>query len=326
MLKEVKIKLNECLLSIIIPVYNGEKYIKECLNSITKNSNIENYEIIIINDGSNDNTYKIINTYKKYNVKIYNNTNHGVSYSRNYGIQHASGKYIMFVDSDDKLKENWYSIVMNELNDYLDMIIFTSKKIKQDKIYNFITGANMQNICIGAPFSKLIKREIIEKNNIQFNENLINGEDMVFNCSIIKKCNNIKIVNNSFYMYRSTPNSVTNRFDKRIIDNDYYFNIIMNELLYEKKDIIKFNRTNGLYTILDRISYCKQYKIAEEYYNSIDKSFYKEKEMDYIYMSNFKRIINRMFYKEAYWMIFIILKFRNIIKIRIKRKKKFSEI
>ena len=85
-------------LSIIIPAYNAENYIEKCLNSIEDKDSIE---IIVINDGSTDKTMEILNKYK--NIKIINNTNHGVSYSRNSGLKVASGKYIMFVDSDDYL-------------------------------------------------------------------------------------------------------------------------------------------------------------------------------------------------------------------------------
>ena len=84
-------------LSIIIPVYNGEKYIKRCLDSIFTQS-FENYEVIIVNDGSTDNTKNILDELKNDKLKIYNNENHGVSYSRNFGIEHSIGEYIMFVD------------------------------------------------------------------------------------------------------------------------------------------------------------------------------------------------------------------------------------
>ena len=87
-----------CDVSIIIPVYNSEFYIKRCLDSV---ANIKNAEIIVINDGSTDNTLEILKGYK--NIKIINNENYGVSHSRNCGIKEATGKYIMFVDSDDYL-------------------------------------------------------------------------------------------------------------------------------------------------------------------------------------------------------------------------------
>ena len=89
------------LISVIIPVYNGEKYIKRCVDSILSQS-YDNYEIIIINDGSSDKTLSVLREYRAYsNISIYNNRNHGVSYSRNYGMRHSNGDYIIFVDADD---------------------------------------------------------------------------------------------------------------------------------------------------------------------------------------------------------------------------------
>ena len=86
----------EKILSIIIPAYNCEKYICQCLESIISYKNIE---IIVINDGSTDNTKELLEKYTK--IKFYNNENYGVSYTRNFGIKEATGKYIMFIDSDD---------------------------------------------------------------------------------------------------------------------------------------------------------------------------------------------------------------------------------
>ena len=116
-------------LSIIVPIYNKEKYIKECLESIIKGIELNNYgylkkedniEIILINDGSTD---KSKTEYEKYiktlkletkkivDIKIYENKNNGVSYTRNFGIEKAQNEYIFYVDADDKLEENWFKII-----------------------------------------------------------------------------------------------------------------------------------------------------------------------------------------------------------------------
>ena len=104
-------KYNNLLLSIIIPAYNVEKYIGECLDSLTRqNFNASLYEVIIINDGSTDSTEKIALEYSsKYNyIKVFSQTNQGVSIARNTGLKIATGKYVTFLDSDDFVSDNIY--------------------------------------------------------------------------------------------------------------------------------------------------------------------------------------------------------------------------
>ena len=123
------------LFSLIIPVYNSEKYISSCIKSaMRQNYNTEKYEIIIINDGSNDGTAKICNRFKKNkSIKIINNIkNIGVSKSRNIGIKRASGHYIIFLDSDDELKHGALNSIEKILkNNNIDLLlsIYFKKKI-----------------------------------------------------------------------------------------------------------------------------------------------------------------------------------------------------
>ena len=104
------------LISVIVPVYNSEKYLKECINSILHQT-YENIEIIIINDGSTDNSLLISQELQKEDkrIKIINQKNSGVSYSRNKGIQEATGEYIMFVDSDDFIVQNYIELMYKEI-------------------------------------------------------------------------------------------------------------------------------------------------------------------------------------------------------------------
>ena len=115
-------------LSIIIPVYNCEKYVSQAIDSIIHNS-FHDYEIIIINDGSNDHTYTVCSSYlKKYqNIKIINQDNLGVSSARNRGIQESQGQYIMFLDADDVYIKGFFNEnLMNELNKNYDILAFSS--------------------------------------------------------------------------------------------------------------------------------------------------------------------------------------------------------
>ena len=123
-------------LSIIIPVYNAEKYLEQCLTSIYNEYN-DAIEVILIDDGSTDGSSRIYNNFRDKNLKIYKNTNHGVSYSRNYALTKAKGKYIMFIDADDYLKEKWFDKIHSYLDSQKDLIIFSKNTtIEMNKIAN----------------------------------------------------------------------------------------------------------------------------------------------------------------------------------------------
>ena len=108
-------------LSIVIPIYNAEKYIEECLASILPEMDDE-IELLLIDDGSTDSSYNVIQRYEKSNIRILHHENHGVSYTRNRGIAEAAGTYIMFVDADDRLSPGWSKVVLKECARKADVI------------------------------------------------------------------------------------------------------------------------------------------------------------------------------------------------------------
>ena len=102
--------MQEELISVIIPIYNVENYLKKCLDSICSNT-YHNLEIILVDDGSKDQSGKICDEYCKYDkrCRVYHRKNHGVSATRNFGLQCATGKYVAFIDSDDYIEKNYFS-------------------------------------------------------------------------------------------------------------------------------------------------------------------------------------------------------------------------
>src|SRR5699024_4231172 len=126
-------KINNPLVSVIIPVYNVENYLEECLNTVL-NQSYKNIETIAINDGSTDDSAKILEIYKKkYNIKLIHQTNQGQSVARNRGINIAQGKYIYFLDADDFIEYNTLEIAMSNIIEYdLDLIQFGAKSFSQD--------------------------------------------------------------------------------------------------------------------------------------------------------------------------------------------------
>ena len=210
-------------LSIIVPVYNVEKYLGECLDSILKIKNI-NYELLIINDGSPDNSQKIIDEYcKKSNrIKSFIKENGGLSSARNYGLERASGEYIWFVDSDDLVVapefEKFYKkakelkdidIICGNYNSFMDGnrndIIKSSLIIKE--LDKSITGIEFleileKNLTHNCPVWKnLYKIEFIKKNNLYFEEGVI-FEDYIYTILSLIKSEKVVFFDISFYLYR----------------------------------------------------------------------------------------------------------------------------
>ena len=169
--------------SIIIPVYNVEKYIKKCLDSLV-NQTLEDIEIIVVNDGSPDNSQKIIDDYvKKYPklVKSYIKENGGQGSARNYGVKCATGEYIGFVDSDDYVDKNMYKIMYEKAKETESDIVccnhyeVRNEELIEKKYYNDIkSDSNITKYILGfpCPWNKLIKRDLIVKNKWAFPEKI----------------------------------------------------------------------------------------------------------------------------------------------------------
>ena len=127
-------------ISVIIPVYNGEKYIRKCLDSVINQTKKE-IEIVVVNDGSTDNTESIIKEYKDKRIKYFKNTNHGIGYSRNFGVSKSSGKYIMFLDSDDYIDKDECKLLYEKcLEDDLDISICDFYKVYNNDLIEVNLG------------------------------------------------------------------------------------------------------------------------------------------------------------------------------------------
>lgn len=232
--------------SIIIPVYNAEKYIKRCLNSIVSQS-YRDYELLIVDDGSSDCSSVICDEYaKQYNsIEVEHIPNGGVSHARNIGLSKANGKYIIFVDADDELSPNALKIlagtIINESEpDFLmfdncvrngDTIIYPHSKVSIDKRYNLnrlFDGYRQALIgtSFPAPWGKVYKMNIIRAHNMRFDEKLKRNEDEVFNCKFLLLVNNIILMKDVLYIYYMTPQSAVSRFYGQ--DIEYMINTVAN--------------------------------------------------------------------------------------------------
>lgn len=206
------------LLSIIIPVYNGQKTIIRLLKSIQKQNICFEHEIIIIDDGSNDNTVKLVNEYiKKENVKnlkIFSQINLGVSQARNIGIDKAVGKYVMFADADDYYNEDAISEMFKYVSkDSFVMAAMKIRKENKEEIKKFsnndvdvLEKKNLYDIYIrdmlNSPCGRIYDSEIIKNNSIKFQVNVCKGEDLRFNIDYFKVFEGkIIFLNKPLYIY-----------------------------------------------------------------------------------------------------------------------------
>ena len=205
-------------LSIIIPCYNVQDYILKTLSSILSQT-YSCYELIIVDDGSNDSTYEI--AYEKLqsqpNVKIIRKNNGGVSSARNIGLHHASGKYIYFLDGDDIIEENFIEEIISNLQDEDIALFGYSKEIinQKEQIYQpLIAKSYIQEYLSGKLYicmsSIIFKRDFLINNSIIFDEKTHYSEDREFIVKALYKTNHIKVIGNILFHYIYRAGSAMN--------------------------------------------------------------------------------------------------------------------
>ena len=259
------------LISIIVPVYNVEKYLRQCLDSLIKQT-YKNIEIVIIDDGSTDNSGKICDEYEKKNknIKVIHKKNEGLGLARNTGLELIKGEYVMFVDSDDYVSNEICEVLLNNMNnnnyDYCKCgycsfdnngKLFSTKKYCNEKFYENDSKFQMMARMIGSlPDKKdviepsvwacIYKADIIKKYNIKFpSERELISEDIVFNLEYMEHVQSSGIIDYCGYFYRFNPKSLSksykkDRYDKIVYLYDYLYNRLT-ELKYNNDAFIRLN-------------------------------------------------------------------------------------
>lgn len=240
-------------ISIIVPVYNSERYIEKCIQSL-RNQSFNKIEIIIIDDGSSDNSFSICmrEAEKDNRIKVISQNNLGVSEARNKGIDIAQGKYIMFCDSDDFVESTWCEDLYNKIeNNRYSFIVsgysiinlrnnnssIINKTYDKNKLISRINKCEFWNLykknLSNPPFNKIYLLEKIKENDIKFDINLSLGEDLLFNLEYMKYTEDIIIVNKQLYNYIQR--------DNESLDNRYYENLfeIYNKLYNSMYEYMK---------------------------------------------------------------------------------------
>ena len=220
--------MKEELVSIIIPAYNVDEYLEECVQSLLCQT-YTNYEIIIIDDGSTDRTYTIGKQLASENtkIKLFHQENQGVSMARNIGMQRANGEYYIFVDADDVVMPRYIEILVactQKAN--MGIIGYTLERERlatevnlnpayesaADITENILCGTNYD----GYLWNKIFQRTMIKKYKLEFRSNIVVWEDMLFVLEYLQNCNKIAVSDAKLYYYRYREGSAVNntRIDK----------------------------------------------------------------------------------------------------------------
>lgn len=214
-------------ISIIVPVYNAEKYLKKCLDSLVNQTKKE-LEFILINDGSTDKSEEIIKTYKDKRIKYFKNKNQGIGKTRNFGIEKSSGKYLMFLDSDDYFSNDACEILYKEAEkEKADLIVFDYYRVEKGNLNEVkIEPFNATNIKADSslllkinlgPCNKIYKTDLIKNNGIKFEESL-KYEDTLFVVKAIYNAQKIIKLNRFLHYYMIHEKSETTVRDERVFD------------------------------------------------------------------------------------------------------------
>lgn len=285
--------------SVIIPAYNAEDTIERCLQSLLVQQR-KDVEIIVINDGSTDKTADIINNIASTNktVVCLHQANGGVSNARNNGLSHATGTYITFVDSDDWVSENYFS-ELDKMDPDTDLCYFRFVESDEDsatlfeQIDSCEAWVDKMNLLLSSriimkPSNKRYKREIINKNSLQFIENLHISEDFNFSMLYSVHCNSIKMYNSPIYCLDLTNDNSLSRKVRKNLTEDIIkgFSCVESTVkdsprsTFEKQQLMTtldyLYIKNVCSCIAETFKYCKpQYLKNRKMYKEICKKFTK---------------------------------------------------
>ena len=307
------------IISIIVPCYNTEKYLNKCIDSVL-NSTFKDLEIKLIDDGSKDNTYKILEEYAKKDnrVRIYTQENIGQAKTRNKAINLAKGKYLFFLDSDDYIDLDLLEKLYNETKNS-DIVVSDAKGIdefgKELNIIKFIeySDNSIKNYILNSsgPAWILIKKDIITKNKLYFYEDHI-YEDIAVVPAWGIFANNISYVPNTYYYYLQRSGSTMNQttYSKKLEDIFYSLEYLKNIFKDKYTEEIEFIYIEhllhaaslrfykfGKLDMIDKIS-----DIMKENFKNWNKNTYFQKQtLKY-------KIVCSLFYKKSYKLLKLILK------------------
>lgn len=273
------------VISIIIPIYNAEKTLMRCIDSVL-NQTYNNWELLLVDDGSIDKSALICDSYAQSDnrIRVFHKINAGVSSARNIGLENAKGEWITFIDSDDCVKDVYLENLLGHVKKSIDLVIsfaeihgkgfirkenYPTRLITQDCFDILFTESDMY--WHTSPWSKLYRRKIIRKNNLSFCVGMHIGEDALFLYSYMLYSHEIYVSSDTDYCYYAcNENSLTKRINSLSSEILSYKNIeyIVNRLINERniRNIEALNRLNWL-----KASYLRRI-LNSLYHNDIERT------------------------------------------------------
>lgn len=312
-------------LSIIVPVYNIENYIDKCLNSLVKQT-MKDFEVIVVNDGSPDNSEKIIKKYEeKYPkiIKYYKKKNGGLSSARNYGIKKARGEYICFLDGDDYVEKTTYKKMYDKISkNNLDMVICDLNYVYDEKCVYFKVSdeekVNNKRLFLTnfypVAWNKIFKTEVIKK--FEFKSGVW-FEDIEFNQKLMPFINKIGYIEEALINYVQRDGSITYRFNNKVWDYLTNFEGIIdfykeNNIYDEYKEELEYSYVRYIYgTFIKQAVRSKDLKIIKKAYvdavserkkhfpNYRKNKYFKKNGLFGIYLMTFNKLYIYMLYIKA---------------------------
>ncbi|MCI8352158.1 MAG: glycosyltransferase [Clostridia bacterium] len=304
-----------CKLSIIVPIYNAGDNLKRCIES-TISQDLEDTEILAINDGSTDNSREIIKKYEKENpqkITYYEKENTGVADTRNFGISKAKGKYILFVDSDDYIKQGLLEELKKYIEQDIDIIKFKLERVNENgDILEKVDGAVFDkcdgqtafnrlcfnDVLLDSPCVYMFKKQLFEENNLQFKVNT-EHEDFGLIPLVILKAKSIISINTYGYCYLQTKGSITRNEDysktlKKVNDTLIHYD---NMLEFISKDNLTETTTKNLKTYYTNAIILKLKELKKEDLDIYIQKIRKRNMIANIQVNNVKQFVKKLILK-----------------------------
>ena len=313
--------------SVIIPVYNVQRYLRECLDSLVEQTIRDDLEVIVVNDGSTDKSQQIIEEYvKNYPnlFKSYVKENGGQGSARNFGVKKATGEYIGFVDSDDYIENDMYEILYNEaVKKKLDVVVCdmiwvyeNGKREQRDTLPRFLKGFNYSTYILSnpGPVNKIYKRDMWINEKIEFPEDIL-YEDFAIIPAIPKYTKKIGYINEGLYFYRQRENSTMKKieYSPKFLDiikacNYLYLNLkdteftkeleylyIFQLMYFSSFNFLKFNKTEDIKKCVSEVN--------TKFPNWKNNEYYKNKPFLF-------KLFCELICKEKYWLVKLLISVR----------------